>query len=110
MVADGPPVATSFACTPFSRVRTLALSCEDDPVVEYAIVLPLASFRLLIGDCALTYQNTSAPPLTTAPITRTGAPLEKALSTPMIPAPTPMSTLPEMTACCVSPPPGVWEG
>ena len=46
-------------------------------------------------------------PVVSAPMIRTGAPFEYAESTPMIPGATPMSTLPEMTACCVSPPPCV---
>ena len=40
-------------------------------------------------------------------MTRTGAPLANAPITPVVPTPTPMSTLPEITACCVSPPPCV---
>ena len=38
---------------------------------------------------------------------RTGAPLAKAPSTPSVPGDTPMSAEPEITACCVSPPPEV---
>src|SRR5262245_32504137 len=40
---------------------------------------------------------------------RTGAPLAKAPSTPPVPAPIPISTLPEITACKVSPPPLVYN-
>ena len=88
-------------------MNAVTMPCVDDPFVEYAIVLPSVSLSDLIGDVAVAYQNKSAAPVVSAPMTRTGAPFENADSTPMMPAATPTSTLPEITACCVSPPPCV---
>ena len=88
------------AVLPHQHIRDFV---DDDPVVEYAIVLPLVSFRLLIGDSALTYQNRSAPPLATAPITRTGAPGKRAEHAHDPGAHADVDAE-EMTACWVSPP------
>src|SRR5215831_19134741 len=71
------------------------------------MVLPSVSLSDLMGEFVGTYQYRSAAPVVSAPMMRTGAPFEKADRTPMIPGATPMSTLPEITACCVSPPPCV---
>src|SRR5262245_48521918 len=49
----------------------------------------------------------SPAPVKLAPITRIGAPLAKARSTPCVPTLTPKSALPEITACTVSPAPAV---
>src|SRR5262245_995528 len=49
----------------------------------------------------------SPAPVKFAPITRIGAPLAKARSTPCVPTLTPKSALPEITACTVSPAPAV---
>src|SRR5439155_27263547 len=106
-VAGGPPVATGFAFKSNCFMNAVTIPCVDEPFVEYAIVLPSVSLSDLIGEFAAEYQNKSAAPVVSAPMTRTGAPFEDAESTPMIPAATPMSTLPEITACCVSPPPCV---
>src|SRR4029077_1465368 len=101
-VDAGLPVATGFANTPNSRMKARTARFVDEPFVEYAIVLPPASLMLLIGDAAGTYQNRSSAPVMELAIARTGAPLAKAPSTPAVPTPTPMSTLPEITACSVS--------
>ena len=79
----------------------------DEPLVEYAMVLPPASFMVLMGDAAGTYQNRSSAPVIELAMARTGAPLANAPSTPAVPTPTPMSTLLEITACKVSPAPWV---
>src|SRR5436190_13322436 len=109
-VDDGPPVATGFAFTLNCLTNAVTMPFVDDPFVEYASVLRSVSFSDLIGDVAGTYQKRSCAPVVSAPMTRTGARLENADMTPMTPAATPMSTLPEMTACCVSPPPCVYSG
>lgn len=59
----------------------------------------------LIGEAAGTYQNRSSAPVIELAIARTDAPLAKAPITPAVPTPTPMSTLPEITAWRVSPAP-----
>src|SRR6185437_4932411 len=106
-VDAGLPVATGFACTPNSRMKARTARFVDEPLVEYAIVFPAASLMLLIGDAAGTYQKRSSAPVVELAMARTGAPFEKAPSTPAVPTPMPMSTLPEMTACSVSPAPWV---
>src|SRR6476659_4530178 len=106
-VEDGPPVATGFAFRSNCLTNAVTIPFVDEPLVEYAIVLPSVSLSDLTGEFAGTYQNRSWAPVVSAPITRTGAPLENADITPMTPAATPLSTLPEITACCVSPPPCV---
>src|SRR3954466_1682421 len=106
-VGAGPPVAVGFALRSYCFMNAVTMPCVDDPLVEYAMVLPSASFSDLIGEVAGTYQKRSAAPVVSAPMIRTGAPLENADSTPMMPGATPISTLPEITACCVSPPPCV---
>src|SRR5512144_2989238 len=101
-VGAGPPVAVGFALRSYCLTNAVTIPCVDEPLVEYAIVLPSVSFSDLIGELAGTYQYRSAAPVVSAPITRTGAPFEYADSTPMMPVATPSSTLPEITACCVS--------
>src|SRR5690349_12908220 len=57
-VAGGPPVAVGFALVPSSCTNATTMLFELDPLVEYAIVLDaVASFKLLIGESAFTYQN-----------------------------------------------------
>src|SRR5579871_6521715 len=62
-----------------------------------------------MGEEAGTYQNRSPVPVVPASRIRRGAPLAKAPSTPAVPAEIPISALPEMTACIVSPPPFVYR-
>ena len=71
------------------------------------MVLPAASFRLLMGEASGTYQKMSSAPVMELEKGRTGAPLEKAARMPLVPVASPMSTLPEITACVVSPAPAV---
>src|SRR5690349_24892092 len=106
-VDDGLPVATGFAFRLYCLTKAVTMPFVDEPFVEYAIVLPSVSFSVLIGESARTYQNRSCAPVVSAPITRTGAPFEYDDSAPITPTATPMSTLPEMTGCCVSPLPCV---
>src|SRR2546426_6106706 len=73
------------------------------------MVFPAASLMVLIGDVAGTYQKRSSAPVIELAMARTGAPLAKAPSTPAVPTPIPRSTLPEMTACSVSPAPWVYS-
>ena len=47
----------------------------EEPTVEKAIVLPLKSLMVLIGESAFTYQKRSPAPVISAPMMRTGAPL-----------------------------------
>src|SRR5450432_2196600 len=58
-VEDGLPVAIGLACAPNSRLNASTARLVDEPLVEYAMVLPLASLMLLMGDAAGTYQNRS---------------------------------------------------
>ena len=60
-----------------------------------------------MGESARTYQVRSFAPVWVAAMTRIGAPLEKAPKVLNVPTPVPMSALPEITACCVSPAPCV---
>src|SRR5438552_11578081 len=106
-VGAGPPVAVGLALRSYCFMNAVTTPCVDEPLVEYAIVLPSVSLSDLMGEVAGTYQYRSDAPVVSAPMMRTGAPFENAESTPMIPGATPMSTLFEMTACCVSPPPCV---
>ena len=71
------------------------------------MVLPAASFSDLIGEFAGTYQKMSSAPVIEAEKGRIGAPLAKPAMIPLVPVARPMSTLPEMTACVVSPAPAV---
>ena len=61
----------------------------------------------LIGESAFTYQVRSFVPVCVAAITRIGAPLAKAPNVLKVPTPVPISALPEITACWVSPAPWV---
>src|SRR5439155_4035379 len=103
----GPPVAVGLALRSYCLMNAVTIPWVDEPLVEYAIVLPSVSLSDLMGEVAGTYQYRSVAPVASAPMTRTGAPLEYADSAPMIPVATPISTLPEITACCVSPAPCV---
>ena len=49
------------------------------------MVLPSVSLRVLIGESAFAYQKRSLAPVVSAPMTRTGAPLENAPMTPITP-------------------------
>src|SRR5581483_4881615 len=63
-VAGGPPVAVGFALVPSSCTKPTTILLELEPDVEYAMVLlEVASFRLLIGESAFTYQNRSPVPV-----------------------------------------------
>src|SRR6202163_1077116 len=104
-VGAGPPVAVGLAFRSYCFMNAVTMPCVDEPLVEEAIVLPSVSFSDLIGEADGTYQKRSDAPVVSAPMMRTGAPLENAESTPMMPGATPISTLPEITACWVSPPP-----
>src|SRR3954466_14064070 len=56
-VPDGHPVAVGFAFAPSSCANATTMLFELDPLVEYAMVLlAVASFSVLIGECARTYQ------------------------------------------------------
>src|SRR5215207_1128392 len=107
MVAGPLPVGIAFAVVrPFSLMKARTMLSVDDPDVEYAIVRPLRSFKVLMGEEALTNQK-SAAPVASAPIIRTGAPFENADIAPSVPTARPRSTLPEITGCSVSPEPEV---
>src|SRR5436309_10269133 len=62
-VEGGPPVATGFAFKSYCFMNAVTMPCVDDPLVEYAIVLPSVSLSDLIGDVAAAYQNKSAAPV-----------------------------------------------
>ena len=66
----------------------------------------VASATDLSGDSAFTIQK-SALPVALPDTIRIGAPLAKAPSAPSVPTPIPMSALPAITACWVSPVPWV---
>src|SRR5580692_4310597 len=56
-VGGGPPVATGLAAArPYSLMMASTIAWVDEPTVEYAMVAPLASLMVLIGDAAGTYQ------------------------------------------------------
>src|SRR4029079_6291310 len=73
-VDDGLPVATGLAFSLYCRMNAVTMPFVEDPLVEYAIVLPSLSCSDLIGESARTYQNRSWAPVVSAPMTRTGAP------------------------------------
>src|SRR5262245_2588395 len=60
-----------------------------------------------MGESAFMYQVRSFAPVCVAAITRIGAPLAKAPNVLNVPTPVPISALPEITACWVSPAPWV---
>ena len=62
------------------------------------VVSGVASFRLLILESDLTYQNRSPVPVKAGARMRTGAPLAKARMAPAAPTPAPMSAEPVITA------------
>src|SRR5438045_2854329 len=55
-VPEGLPVAVGFAFRSYCFMNALTMPCVDDPLVEYAIVLPSLSFSDLIGEVDGTYQ------------------------------------------------------
>src|SRR4029434_3101653 len=101
--AAGAWVGVGFAFRSYCFMKAVTMPSVDEPLVEKAIVLPSVSFSDLIGEPDGTYQQRSDAPVVFAPMMRTGAPFENDDSAPMMPTATPMSTLPESTACCVSP-------
>ena len=70
------------------------------------VVASVASSMVLSGKSPLTNQK-SALPVALPEMMRIGAPLAKAPSAPSVPMPIPISALPEITACWVSPVPCV---
>src|SRR6266446_1828567 len=62
-----------------------------------------------MGESAFTYQVRSFAPVCVAAITRIGAPLTKAPNVLNVPIPVPISALPEITACWVSPAPWLYK-
>ena len=70
------------------------------------VVASVASLMVLSGESPLTNQK-SALPVALPEMMRIGAPLAKAPSAPSVPTPMPISALPEITACWVSPVPWV---
>src|SRR5437762_6086815 len=84
-VGAGPPVAVGLALRSYCFMNAVTTPCVDEPLVEYAIVLPSVSLSVLMGEAAGTYQYRSDAPVVSAPMMRTGAPFENAESTPMIP-------------------------
>src|SRR5665213_553449 len=56
-VAAGPPVLVGTPLVPSSCINPETMLFDDEPLVEKAmVVLSVASFRLLIGESAFTYQ------------------------------------------------------
>src|ERR1700734_2917182 len=104
-VDGGLPVATGLALRSNCLMKAATTAFVDAPLVEYAMVLPSVSRNDRTGESDRTYQNRSPPPFISAPMMRNGAPFAKAPNAPKAPADTPSSTLPEITACWVSPPP-----
>src|SRR6187549_1688454 len=51
-VDDGLPVAVGFAFRSNCFMYAVTMPCVDDPLVEYAIVLPSVSFSVLIAELA----------------------------------------------------------
>src|SRR5262245_65183965 len=75
-VAGGPPVAIGLALRSYCLMKAVTMPCVDEPLVEYAMVLPAVSVSDFTGESDFTYQNRSAAPVVSAPMMRTGAPLE----------------------------------
>src|SRR5215467_10998913 len=75
-VDGGLPVATGFALRPYCLMKALTMAWVEAPLVEYAMVLPSTSRKVRIDESDRTYQNRSAPPVISAPMTCSGAPLE----------------------------------
>src|SRR5262245_18904469 len=89
-VPGGLPVAVGLALVPSSSTNAITMLLELDPLVEYAMVLfAVASFRLLIGDSAFTYQYRSPVPVNAGSSTRTGALRANARMAPATPTPAP---------------------
>src|SRR5882724_10297492 len=55
-VGAGPPVAVGLALRSYCFMKAVTIPCVDEPLVEYAIVLPSVSLSDLIGELAATYQ------------------------------------------------------
>ena len=55
-VGAGPPVATGFAFRLYCFTNAVTMPCVEEPLVEYAIVLPSVSLSDLIGESDLAYQ------------------------------------------------------
>ena len=106
-VAPAPPVGVGRACVPAASSSDSSTRWLDEPELENAAVFDPASFNERIGSAARAYQNRSDAPCHSAANARTGARRTAAPNTPSVPVPMPISTLPEMTACCVSAPPSV---
>ena len=107
-VAGGPPVGVGRAFTPSTFTNPSTMLLEVEPLVEKAMVLlSVRSLRLLIGESARTYQKRSLVPVKPAASARTGAPCTNTRMAPEVPTPMPMSALPEMIGCSVSPAPWV---
>src|SRR5689334_14113845 len=49
-VLDGLPVGVGLAVSLNSLTKARTIECVDEPLVEYAIVLPFVSLIVLIGD------------------------------------------------------------
>ena len=74
-VADGLPVAVGFAFRPNSLMKASTIEWVEEPLVEYAMVLPSVSCSFAMPDSVFAYQK-SAAPVACAPRMRTGAPFE----------------------------------
>src|SRR5690349_1834762 len=55
-VAGGPPVATGLALRSYCLTKAVTIPCVDEPLVEYAMVLPSVSLSDLTGEPDCTYQ------------------------------------------------------
>jgi hypothetical protein len=55
-VTDGLPVAIGFAVSLNSSMKARTMLCVDEPLVEKAMVCPLVSCSVLIGEDVLAYQ------------------------------------------------------
>src|SRR5262249_46995107 len=98
MVALTSPVATGLALSPYSSMKRSTAILVEEPAVEYAMVLSLASRIDCTGESATTYQNNSREPVELAPTMRTGAPFWNAPRMANVPAVQPTSTARARTA------------
>src|SRR4051794_33545932 len=73
------------------------------------VVFSLRSLMLLMGLSARTYHIRSGAPVYCEEMILIGAPFIAAARTPVVPAATPMSVLPEITACRVAALPAEYE-
>src|SRR6516165_2766145 len=98
IVAAMLPVEVGLAVSLYCAMSASRAAWLDEPVNEYATVLPLKSSMRLIGEATGTYQYRSGAPIISLPMMRIGAPLANVPIAAETPAAVAMSMLPPITA------------